>query len=221
MISRNRIIVATVLILIFILAGLFGGPTNGIDLAISGSAAELRSGMPALAQMAAGITLLGGMPFTLGAAVIASFYLLLRRQWTAALLLIAFVIGERLLVEELKDWVGRPRPELEILPSSLAYPSGHAANSMTAYLAIALIAFSAPIRRTAAFLAIGISVLIGLTRIIIGVHWPSDVVGGWALGLLVVGLAIVVGERSGDLPEETKHDVVGGHLPPAGEDKSS
>ena len=221
MISRNRLIVASVLILIFILAGLIGGPTNGIDKAISAGAAHIRSGEPVLAQMAAGVTLLGGMPFTLGATAIASLCLLWRRQQGVALLLIAVVAGERLLVDGLKDWVGRPRPELEALPSSLAYPSGHAANSMTAFLAIALIAFPARTRRTAAFLAIGISILIGLTRIIIGVHWTSDVVGGWALGLLAVGLAIVVGERSGALPEETKHKVIGGHYPPTGEDQAA
>lgn len=221
MIFRNRLIIGSVLLLIFLLAGLVGGPANGIDQAISAGAADLRFNMPALARMAAGLTKLGGMPFTLGAAVIASLYLLLRKEWAVALLVIAVVLGERLLVDGLKDWVGRPRPELDVLPSSLAYPSGHAANSMTAYLAIALVAFPIPIRRTAAFLAIGISVLIGLTRIVLGVHWLSDVLGGWALGLLAVGLAVIIGERSGALLEETKHDVVGGHLSPAGEDQAS
>ena len=221
MISRNRFIIASVLIMVFVLAGLIGGPANGIDQAISTSAAHLRSSMPALARMAAGLTLLGGMPFTLGATVIASLYLVLRRQWAAAIVLIAVVLSERLLVDWLKDWVGRPRPELEVLPSSLAYPSGHAANSMTAFLAVALIAFPARLRRTAAFLAIGVSVLIGLTRIIIGMHWMTDVIGGWTLGLLAVGFAVVVGERSGALLEEPKHQIIGGHLPPAGEDQAS
>lgn len=221
MISRNRLIIGSVLLLIFLFAGLLGGPANGIDQAISTGAAELRSGMPALARIAAGMTMFGGMPFTLGAAIIATTYLLARRRWATALLLIAAVVGERLLVDGLKDWVGRPRPELEVLPSSLAYPSGHAANSMTAYLAIALIAFPAQFRRTAALLAIGISVLIGLTRIVLGVHWPSDVFGGWSLGLLAVGLAVIIGERSGALLKETKHDVVGGHLPPPSKDETA
>lgn len=221
MISRNRIIVALALILLFVLAGLLGGPANAIDVAISSSAADLRSTAPSLARVAAGITLLGGMPFTFGITLIASLYLLFRRQWTAALLLIAIVIGERLLVDLLKDWIGRPRPEVAHLPASLAYPSGHAANSMTAYLAIAAIAFSPSVRRTAAWLAAALSVLIGLTRILIGVHWPSDVVGGWVLGLLAVGLAFIIGEWSGTLPVEAKHDIVGGHLPPAGENEPS
>ena len=221
MIYRNRLIAATVLILIFILAGLIGGPANGIDQAISTGAAKLRSSMPAVARMAAGITLLGGMPFTMGAAVIASLYLLLRRQWPATLLLIAIVMGERLLVELLKDWIGRPRPELAVLPSSLAYPSGHAANSMTAFLAVALIATSAKWRWAASVAALILSLMVGLSRIYLGVHWPTDVLGGWAFGLLVVGGALEIGRRSGALPLETKHDVVGGHLPPPGEQEAS
>lgn len=219
MISRNRLIAATFLLLAFFLAGFFGGPENGIDQEISAWAADLRSAMPAVARMAAGITVLGGMPFTLGVGAIATFFLLWRRRWSAGLLLVAVVLGERLLVDGLKDWVGRARPELENLPSSLAYPSGHSANSMTAFLAVALVALPSPLRRTGVFMAIALSILIGLTRIVLGVHWPSDVIGGWALGLLAVGLAVVVGERSGALPVESKHDVVGRHLPPPGKDK--
>lgn len=221
MISRNRLVAASVLVVIFILAGLLGGPDNGIDQAISASAAEIRAGMPQLAQISSVITRLGGLPFTLGSAAIVTIYLLWRRQRAAALLLIAVVLGERLLVDELKDWIGRARPELEVLPSSLAYPSGHAANSMTAFLAIALIAVPPPYTRRAAGLAIALSLLIGLTRVVLGVHWPSDVVGGWALGLMAAGLAVIVGRRSAALPKETKHQVVGRHLPPAGQDKAS
>lgn len=219
--TRFRLVAALALLVAFLLAGWLGGPENGVDQLISANAAQLRLTMPALGRMSAGVTLLGGMPFTLGAAVIGSLYLVRRGQWPTGLLLITLVVGERLLVEGLKDWIARPRPELEVLPTSLAYPSGHAANSMTAFLAIALFASPRPFRRTAALLAVTLSMLVGLTRIIVGVHWTSDVVGGWVLGLLAVGLAVIVGQRSGALPEETKHDVVGGHLPPAGENESS
>ena len=90
---------------------------------------------------------------------------------------------------------------------------------MTTYLAVAMMAFPPRIRRTAIILALGLALLVGLTRLVLGVHWPTDVIGGWTLGLFVVGLAVTVGERSAILPVEAKHDVVGGHLPPVTEDK--
>ena len=49
--------------------------------------------------------------------------------------------------------------------------------------------------RPAAYAAIALSVLVGLSRVMLGVHWPSDVVGGWAFGLLWVLIALPRAER--------------------------
>lgn len=221
MTTRQGLATALLLLLVFVIAGLYGGPANDIERSLMVSAAFLRSDVPSLANMAGGTTLLGGLPFTLGSAIIACLYLVLRKQWQAGLLLVSTVLVERLLVDAIKDWVGRPRPPLDHLPESLAYPSGHAANSMTAFLAVALIAVPSPYRRAAAAVAIALSLLVGSTRVIVGVHWPSDVIGGWALGLLAVGLSIAVGERSGALRVEAKHEVVGRHGPPPGKDEAA
>lgn len=221
MLLRSRSIVVLGLSVLLIAAGVIGGPTNGLEQSIMAWSGEIRSAMPALPRMAAGMTLLGGAVVTLGVAGGAVVWLLWRREWSSALLLTFTVLGTRLLVDSLKDWVGRPRPYVEILPESLAFPSGHAANSMTTYLAVALIVVAPAHRRTAAYTAVGSSIVIGVTRIVLGVHWPSDVIGGWALGLLAAGAALIVGERSGALPLEAKHDVVGRHLLPADEDESS
>lgn len=220
MISRFWPAAAVLLLAVFLLAGWFGGPQNALDQAISQSAAEMRVQLPWLPRLAAWLTLLGGLPVTIGSAAIAAIFLWRDRRWRPALLLLVTVIGERLFVDGFKEWVGRPRPELEDLPTSLAYPSGHAANSMTAFLAVALLAFPPALRRTAAWFAVALSIIIGLTRIIMGVHWPSDVVGGWAFGLFAVGTALLVGERSGVLAIESKHQIIGRHLPTAGEDKT-
>jgi len=215
----SRPVLAVFLLAIFILAATLGGPGNGLEQSVMAGAAELRSSLPAVARMASAVTLLGGYPFTLAAALLASLWLIWRRQWALAFLLMVTVLGERWLVDALKDWIGRTRPPLEVLPDSLAFPSGHSANSMTTYLAVAMMAFPPRIRRTAIILALGLALLVGLTRLVLGVHWPTDVIGGWTLGLFVVGLAVTVGERSAILPVEAKHDVVGGHLPPVTEDK--
>ena len=166
------------------------------------------------------MTVLGGMPLLMTVAIIAALYLMTQRRGGLTLLLIATVAAERLLVEILKDWVGRPRPFLEHLPSSLAFPSGHSANSMTTYLAVALFAVPARYRRPAIAAAVSLSVLIGLTRLVLGVHWPSDVIGGWAFGLMAVSIAVTAGERSG-LLLEAKHDVIGRHLPPPDQEEAA
>ena len=215
-----RSVVAVFLILVFNLAGWVGGPQNGPELSVMRWAADLRGDWPQLTGAAALLTRLGGAPMTLGIAGLAALWMLVRRARGKALLLTATVLGERLLVDGLKEWIGRPRPPLEpLLTHSLAYPSGHSANSMTAFLAVALIATPPLYRRAAAIAALLVAILVGLTRIWLGVHWPSDVVGGWALGLLAVAAAMAVGERSGALRTEPEHDVVGRHGLTSGEDE--
>ena len=66
-------------------------------------------------------------------------------------------------------------------------------------------------RRAVLIAALLASLAIGATRPYLGVHWPSDVIGGWALGLIAVWIVLRVGERSGVLAFEPQHDVVGGH----------
>jgi undecaprenyl-diphosphatase len=221
MTSSKRIFAALSLLLIFASAGFVGGPANEIERSIMTAAAALRSSIPWVAGAASILTMLGGFPFTIGVAVVGSLTLLARRELGRALLLLATVLLVRLLVEGLKDWIGRVRPLADQLPDSLAFPSGHSANSMTAYVAVALIAVPAHHRRTAALGAVALSIIVGITRIILGVHWPSDVLGGWTLGMLAVGTAVLVGEKSGVLSLEAQHEIVGGHLAPAREDKTA
>lgn len=217
----HRLLAALCLLLVFALAGSVGGPANEIERSIMNAAAALRSSMPWAAGAASTLTILGGFPFTIGVAVVGSLILLARRDLGRALLLLTTVLLVRLLVDGLKDWVGRVRPPAEHLPDSLAFPSGHSANSMTAYLAVALIAVPARHRRTAALGALALSIIVGITRVILGVHWPSDVLGGWTLGMLAVGTAVLVGEKSGVLSFEAQHEIIGGHLAPVREDKAT
>jgi len=199
-----RPIFAFFLILVFALAALIGEPGFGPDPALMNMVAEMRADWPPVTQAAALLTKLGGAPVTLGIAGMATLWLLLRRAPGPALLLAITVVSERWLVDGLKLWIGRPRPPLDpTLLNSLAYPSGHSANSMTAFLATALIASPPAYRRTAAIAALVVAIIVGLTRVWLGVHWPSDVIGGWALGLLTVVAALAVGERSGALPPRT------------------
>lgn len=125
-----------------------------------------------------------------------------RSAWWTALWLAATCALGSLLQQALKAVVDRPRP---VWPdpvdsaSYAAFPSGHA---MTATVVCGLLLWllhrhgpGRAVWRTA--LAVGVvSVLgVGLTRVWLGVHWLSDVVGGWLLGAMLVALAVVVAQR--------------------------
>jgi undecaprenyl-diphosphatase len=83
--------------------------------------------------------------------------------------------------------VGRPRPPAELaalIEKATGYPSGHSAQSAAAWITMAIVLGAARHHRQR-WLAAGVAVaaLVGATRVILGVHSPTDVIGGWALGL--------------------------------------
>jgi undecaprenyl-diphosphatase len=101
----------------------------------------------------------------------------------------ASVIGGTLLSELLKDLFNRPRPELVphlVYASNSSFPSGHSMMSSVTYLTLAaLLARSHERRRIKAFfllLAALVIALVGVTRVYLGVHWPTDVLAGWMAG---------------------------------------
>ncbi|TPI25136.1 phosphatase PAP2 family protein [Mesorhizobium sp. B3-2-1] len=116
------------------------------------------------------------------------YLLLIRRRGTALLILVA-VAGGEVLSSLLKVGVDRPRPELVshlVNATSLSFPSGHAMLSAVTYLTLgSLAARFLPGRTTKVyvlFLAVLTTVLVGVSRIYLGVHWPSDVLAGWCAG---------------------------------------
>ena len=120
-----------------------------------------------------------------------------RQRLAGALLLI--ILAGRALAEAQKYSIARVRPDLEphlVVVKTSSFPSGHATSSMIFYLTLAL-ALTAGTRwqRVAAAGAILLSLLIGISRVMLGVHWPSDVIGGWAFGMLWVLLTLRLSER--------------------------
>ncbi|HEX9963807.1 MAG TPA: phosphatase PAP2 family protein [Allosphingosinicella sp.] len=159
---------------------LLGGPYTWIDppvLALFDSAP--------LVPAARLLTHLGDVVTVLAAAVLVAAWLLFRGHRRRAILLVAIVASERLLIEGMKNVFDRARPDPlghEVAVHNLAFPSGHSANAMAGWLAIALLAASPRLRRPAIVLALTIAFVTGLCRLVLQVHWPSDVVGGWAFG---------------------------------------
>jgi membrane-associated phospholipid phosphatase len=115
--------------------------------------------------------------------------LLLRRQawWTAGWLVTAVVLVAP-LTTLLKDYFGRVRPDFTgggARYESLSFPSGHSSGIATLVTVALILAWPLLAARTRRWmLAVGVLlvVLVGLTRIWLGVHFLSDVIGGWALG---------------------------------------
>lgn len=168
------------------------GASAGVDRALM---LALRSGTDALPAMANDVMrgaswLGGGWPRSLIAIGFIGF-LLLRKLLRPA----SYILYTGLGIAALNAWVlkalfQRPRPDivprLTDIDASWSLPSGHAANSAAVYGAIALIAtvlWWRKRQRRAIWAVAGLLVfLIGLSRVWLGVHWPSDVLAGWLVG---------------------------------------
>lgn len=112
----------------------------------------------------------------------ALIYLGLRQRGTAALWLAAMMAGGTLLNLGLKQIFAAPRPDLLQhldFVTTYSFPSGHAAGNMMFFGGLALIAGWRPGFALAAIIV----AVIGISRVWLGVHWPSDVAAGWIEGL--------------------------------------
>jgi undecaprenyl-diphosphatase len=154
---------------------------------------------PALLAIARAFTALGEPTVLIAAGVAVALWLWYAGHRHLPLVLIAIVMLGRGLSELQKYWIARPRPDLDphlVVVKTSSFPSGHATSSMIFLLTVAL-ALSAGTRwrRLAAAGAILLSLLIGASRVMLGVHWPSDVIGGWAFGMLWVLLTLRLAGR--------------------------
>jgi undecaprenyl-diphosphatase len=134
-------------------------------------------------------TALGGPPVLTLLTVFAIGYLLAARRAATALFVAASVIGGSTLGILLKSAFVRPRPDIVahlVDVHSASFPSGHALNSAIVYLTLgALLARTQASRPVKAYLlgaAILLTLIVGSSRVYLGVHWPSDVVAGWCVG---------------------------------------
>jgi membrane-associated phospholipid phosphatase len=154
---------------------------------------------PALDALMAAATFAGMNVVLLGSTAVIAVALLVARRTREALFLPVVVAGSIVLNTAMKLVFQRPRPDLPwaTAPPDFSFPSGHAMNSMAFALAVALVTWRlfGPRWGAVAFVvAVASAGLIGLSRIYLGVHYPSDVLAGFATAALwVAGVAIVAG----------------------------
>lgn len=180
---------------------------------------------PAATDVLRAVTQLGGAPvvFAVGLAVAAVELRRGRRRAVVGFLLVA-LIGEKIVVNLIKWGVDRARPDVGRLAgfSGPSFPSGHAAAAATTYAAVALLLGwhrSFRVRALLSGLAAALTAAVATTRVLLGVHWFTDVVAGVAIGWAWFALsAIAFGGRLlrfGAPVEVAQHAAV---TPPAGVD---
>jgi undecaprenyl-diphosphatase len=172
------------------------GPILSLDEAVARSLNGLVAPHPVPVAVLKAVTTLGSAGVLAWLVVLGGILLLTRRRFLLAGYLAVTAAGSLVLDPVLKMLVGRLRP---VVPQPLAvgggnsFPSGHALDSIICYGALLLVFLPAfPRRRrwipiTIAAVVVG---LVGLTRVMLGVHFVSDVIGAWCVGVAWLGLTV-------------------------------
>lgn len=166
-------------------------------------------------EMVRDITALGSFA-VLGVIVVSVCgYLLMAGKRSSAVLILVSVLGGTILSTVLKMGYDRPRPDLAVMSHQFtaSFPSGHAMLSAVTFLTLgAILAGIAPNRRLQIFsvsAAILLTLLVGMSRVFMGVHYPSDVLAGWSIGaawaLFCSAMAMIL-RRMGKVDAPAPHD---------------
>ena len=159
---------------------------------------------PAIAaEVLRDITSLGGIAVLLLTIAAAAGYLILQSQFRRAAAVLAATTGGMAISVAIKHGFDRPRPELvprlaEVSTSS--FPSSHSMMSAVVYLSLAAVIASGLVQMRSRIyvlsIAAALSLLIAASRVVLGVHYPSDVAAGWVAGLVwALGAWLIFGRR--------------------------
>jgi undecaprenyl-diphosphatase len=161
---------------------------TNLDLAVSAWLFQTTEASAVLAVVGRILDLVGGNLVSIVIVVLGTMLLGSKRHPFLALYLFASALGGVLLSTGIKAVVDRPRPPTVgaiVAESTSSFPSGHATSGITTFVAlgvVCLVATRPGLRWWCAGPLMAFGVLIGISRVTVGVHWPTDVIGGWALG---------------------------------------
>lgn len=163
-----------------------------------------------LTHVVTDITSLGGTTVLTLVTIVTVGYLVLASRRATGMFVLLSVLGGWLLSTLLKIGVARPRPD--IVPHlvdvhDLSFPSGHAMLSAVTYLTLGLLLSRVQSRRATRLyvitVALTLTLLVGLSRIYLGVHYPTDVFGGWCAGATWATICWMIARRYLPRPEES------------------
>ena len=176
------------------------------------AAPENPIGPPWMQEVARDVSALGGVTWIAFATIALSAYLWIDGKIRMGLFLIAATISGAAVSALLKSLFARPRPD--VVPHlsqvySSSFPSGHSLIAAVVYLTLGSLIASVVSKPVLKFYVLAVAVLlttaVGLTRIYLGVHYPSDVLAGWLAGLvwaLLWWLVAHVLQRRGDIERD-------------------
>src|SRR5579885_1480597 len=145
-----------------------------------------------------GVTMTGDNRVLIAVALVGAILLALRKRYSSAVWLTGGWVMATASVELLKWLVDRDRPPVPFLTEASrgSFPSGHAAESLFVYVYLCLLLSASSsrgivsaIKDLALVVLAALPIFIGVSRLYLGVHWPSDILGGWAIGSFVLGLS--------------------------------
>jgi membrane-associated phospholipid phosphatase len=183
--------------------------TQGIDASVNGWFLHFADASPVAVGVARVLSYLGSAgAVILVTAVLAVALRRARRSWLAAWLVLTVSSGW-VLTQLAKMWSGRARPDTNgrfWTAHGASFPSGHASVGIYAFGAFAVVAvlvIGGAWRWWLAAALVLVGVSIGVSRLVLGVHWITDVLGGWLLGLAVLSASVLLLRRYATMNKPT------------------
>ncbi|MGM1063707.1 phosphatase PAP2 family protein [Saccharothrix sp. Mg75] len=167
-------------------------PAGGVDQLVADWATRVVAADDGVVGVLEALTRLGDTSTLMFVGGLGVLWLLVRGRRREAVYVAVTALGAGVLGVAVKEAVGRLRPLVEVVVASApgpSFPSGHALGSLTTYGVLLLVFGSVRrVRVVAGPVVVAAVVVVGVTRVALGVHFVTDVLAGWLLGLLWLGL---------------------------------